>query len=153
MGSISSNYFLWMLFVLLFALWIQDKHAIQVFAAFNHSYNTSAEYIYFINHVTLYHAFFDSLLTFIAKNTFLIIAPWNRFQGGASFVDHLYDLCLVFMCVCLLMHCGHLLGKGWPLGSRLWCLIVMLSLSFLYTGSGVVLDCIDSWLLPSFLLL
>ena len=61
--------------MLLFALWIQDKHAIQVFAAFNHSYNTSAEYIYFINHVTLYHAFFDSLLTFIAKNTFLIIAP------------------------------------------------------------------------------
>ena len=25
--------------------------------------------------------------------------------------------------------CGHLLGKGWPLDSRLWCLIVKLSLS------------------------
>ena len=24
--------------------------------------------------------------------------------------------------------CGHLLGKGWPLGSRLWCLTVKLSL-------------------------
>ena len=46
----------------------------------------------------------------------------------------------------------HLLGKGWPLGSRLWCLIVTLSLSHLYPGSGVVLDCIDSWSLPSFLL-
>ena len=40
---------------------------------------------------------------------------------------------------------GHLLGKGWPLGSYLWCLIVSLSLSHWYLGSGVVLDCIDSW--------
>ena len=41
------------------------------------------------------------------------------------------------------MPCGHLLGKGWPLGSRLWCLTVSLSLSHWYPGSGVVLDCID----------
>ena len=52
-----------------------------------------------------------------------------------------------FIRVCLLMSCGHLLGKGWPLGSRLWCIIVKLS-----PGSGVVLDCIDSWSLPSFFL-
>ena len=26
--------------------------------------------------------------------------------------------------VCLFLPCGHLLGKGWPLGSSLWCLIV-----------------------------
>ena len=57
-----------------------------------------------------------------------------------------------FKHVCLLMHCGHLLRKGWPLGFRLWCLIVTLSLSHWYPGSGVVLDCIDSWSLPSFLL-
>ena len=50
------------------------------------------------------------------------------------------------------MPCGHLLRKGWPLGSRLWCLIVKLSLSHWYPVSGVVLDCIDSWYLPSFLL-
>ena len=56
------------------------------------------------------------------------------------------------MYVCLLMPCGHLLGKGWPLGYRLWCLIVTLSLSHWYPGSGVVLDCIYSWFLPSFLL-
>ena len=31
-------------------------------------------------------------------------------------------LCYAFMRACLLMPCGHLLGKGWPLGSRLWCL-------------------------------
>ena len=61
--------------------------------------------------------------------------------------------CYAFMYVCLLMPCGRLLGKGWPLVSRLGCLIVTLSLSHLYPGSGVVLYCIDSWSLPSFLLL
>ena len=69
------------------------------------------------------------------------------FQGGTSFVD----LLCYFVRVCLSILCGHLLGKGWPLGSRLWCLIVKLSLSHWYPGSGVVLDCIDSWYLPSFL--
>ena len=57
------------------------------------------------------------------------------------------------MHVCLLMPCCHLLGKGWPLGSSLWCLIVTLSLSHWYPGSGVVLDCIDSCSLPLFLIL
>ena len=61
--------------------------------------------------------------------------------------------CYALMHVCLLMPCGHLLGKDWPLGSRLWCLIVTLSLSHWYPGSGVVLDCMDFWYLPSFLLL
>ena len=42
----------------------------------------------------------------------------------------------------------HLLEKGWPLGSCLWCLIVKLSLTQSYPGSGVVLNCIDSWSLP-----
>ena len=43
------------------------------------------------------------------------------------------------------MPCGHLLGEGWPLVSRLWCLTVSLLLSHWYSGSGVVLYCIDSW--------
>ena len=47
---------------------------------------------------------------------------------------------------------GHLLGKAWPLGSRLWCLTVSLSLSHRYPWSGVVLDCIDSWSLHPYLL-
>ena len=66
------------------------------------------------------------------------LAPLNRFkpsskifywpfQGGASFVDLLCFcsvLCLLcFVRVCLYVLCGHLLGKGWPLGSRLWCLL------------------------------
>ena len=60
----------------------------------------------------------------------------------------------VFVRVCLFVPCGHELGKGWPLGSRLLCLNVSLSLSHRYPGSGVVLDCIDSWsLLPYFQIL
>ena len=61
--------------------------------------------------------------------------------------------CYAFMHICLSMPCGHLLGKGWPFASRLWCLIVTLSLYHWYPGSVVVLDYIDSWSLPSFLLL
>ena len=93
--------------------------------------------------------------------------PWNRFKPSSkiffvtvprgcffcgSFMLFLSCFCYAFVRICLLMPCGHLLGKGWPLGSRLWCLIVKLSLSHWYPGSGVVLDCIDSWSLPSFLL-
>ena len=62
-------------------------------------------------------------------------------------------VCYVFVHVCLYVLCGHLLGKGWPLGSRLWCLTVSLSLSHWYPGSGVVLDCSDSWCLHPYLLL
>ena len=79
-----------------------------------------------------------------------------QIQGGASFVDHLCYFCLVFVMlvhICVLMPCGHLLEKGWPLGFCLRCLIVKLSLSHWYPGTGVVLDCIYSWSLPSYLLL
>ena len=31
-------------------------------------------------------------------------------------------VCYAFVCVCLSVPCGHLLGKGLPLGSRLWCI-------------------------------
>ena len=66
------------------------------------------------------------------------LAPLNRFkpsskifywpfQGGTSFVDLLCFcsvLCLLcFVRVRLYVLRGHLLGKGWPLGSRLWCLL------------------------------
>ena len=61
-------------------------------------------------------------------------------------------VCCAFVCVCLYVLCGHLLGKGWPLGSLLWCLTVSLSLSHWYPASGVVLDCIDSWSLHPYLL-
>ena len=79
------------------------------------------------------------------------------FQGGTSFVDLLCFcsvLCLLcFVRVCLYVLRGHLLGKGWPLGSRLWCLLLSSSLSHWCPGSGVVLDCIDSWSLQPYLLI
>ena len=53
-------------------------------------------------------------------------------------------VCCGFVRVCLFVPCGHLLGKAWPLDSRLWGLTVSLSLSHWYPGSGVVFDCIDS---------
>ena len=81
--------------------------------------------------------------------------PWP-FQGGASFVDYLCYFCHVLLCFharLFFIPCGHLLGTSWPLGSPLWCLTVSLSLSHWYPWSGVVLDCIESWSLPSFLVL
>ena len=52
----------------------------------------------------------------------------------------LSSVCYAGVRVCLFVPCGHLLGNGWPLGSRLWYLNVRRSLSHLYPGSGVVLD-------------
>ena len=37
------------------------------------------------------------------------------------------------------MPCGHVLGKGCPLGSCLWCLTVSLSLSLWYPGLIVLI--------------
>ena len=63
-------------------------------------------------------------------------------------------VCYALVSVCLYVPCGHLLGKDWPLGSRLWCpTVIILSLSLWYPWSGVVLDCNDSWYLHPYLLL
>ena len=56
-------------------------------------------------------------------------------------------VCYAFVRVCLLMPCAlmpSLAGKGLTFCSRLWCLIVALSLSHWYPGSGMVLGCIGS---------
>ena len=64
-------------------------------------------------------------------------AVWPDFFFG-SFMLFLSCFCYAFMHVCLLMPCGHLLGKGWPLGSHLWWLITMSnSLSHWYPWSWV----------------
>ena len=60
-----------------------------------------------------------------------------------SFMFFLSCVCYAYVRVCLYVPCGHLLGKGRPLGSRLWCPTGSLSLSPWYPGSAVVLDCID----------
>ena len=90
---------------------------------------------------------------------------WNRFKLSSKLfywaskavlllwiIYVIYVLCSSCFRVCALLPCGHLLGKGWPLGSCLWCLIVFLSFPIWYPGSGVLLYCIDSWSLPPFLL-
>ena len=62
-------------------------------------------------------------------------------------MDHfvIYVSCLSYFRVCSLQHCGHLLGKGWPLGS-LVCYIFFCFCHFPMwcPRSGAVLDCIDS---------
>ena len=62
-------------------------------------------------------------------------------------MDHLCYFCLVLLCFHARLFVdalGSPTGKGLTSWSRLWCLIVTLSLSQWYPGSGVVLDCIDS---------
>ena len=78
------------------------------------------------------------------------------FQGGTSFVD-LLCLCSV---LCLLCLCARLYicalwspaGKGLTSWLSFVVSAVSLSLSHWYPGSGVVLDCIDSWSLHPYLL-
>ena len=85
------------------------------------------------------------------------IVYW-RFQGGTSFV-FFSVLCLLCLCavlpvpsvyMCLVVTCWEraaLLAR-----SRLWCLTMSLLLSHWYPGTGVLLDCIDSWPLHPYLL-
>ena len=84
-----------------------------------------------------------------SSKIFLLTVP-KRYLFCGSFMLFLSCVCYAFVRVCLLMSCGHLLGKGWPLGSRLWFLIVSLLLFHWYPGSGMVLDCIDFWPLSPF---
>ena len=95
------------------------------------------------------------------------LAPLNRFkpsskifywpfQGGTSFVD-LLCFCSVLSLLCLcarLFICASWSPAGKGLTSWLSFVVssVSLSLSHWYPGSGVVLDCIDSWSLQPYLL-
>ena len=95
------------------------------------------------------------------------LAPLNRFkpsskifywpfQGGTSFGD-LFCFCSVLCLRCL---CARLFicalwspaGKGLTSWLSIVVSTVSLSLSHWYPGSGVVLDCIDSWSLHPYLL-
>ena len=93
-------------------------------------------------------------------------APWNQFEPSIKIntnrskevlllciICFINVLCLPCIFVCSLLPCGHLKRKGWPLGSCLWCLSWFCYYPIWYPGTGVVLDCIDSWSLLSFLLL
>ena len=96
------------------------------------------------------------------------LAPLNRFkssskifywpfQGGTSLVDILCFcsvLCLLCLCARLFI-CALWSPAGKGLTSWLSFVVstVSLSLSHWYPGSGVVLDCIDSWSLHPYLLM
>ena len=88
-----------------------------------------------------------------SSKIFLLAVQGLRFFCG-SFV--LFLSCFVVLscasvCWCLVVACC----GGWPLGPRLWCLVVTLSLSCWYPGSDVVLDvsishlCTFSYIKPS----
>ena len=49
----------------------------------------------------------------------------------------IYVLCLSCFHICSLLPCGHLPGKGWPLGSCLWCLSCFCHFPMWYPWSGV----------------
>ena len=94
----------------------------------------------------------DALLNrFKPSSKIFLLTVLRRCFFCGSFMLFLSCL-LCFHVRLLLMSCDHL-GKGRPLGSYLWCLMVTLSLSHWYPWSGVVLDCIYSWSLSSFLLI
>ena len=91
----------------------------------------------------------DKLGIFYANQTSICLdphlnpGPWNWFKpsskifltGHSKLVLLLWIICVIYvLCLsrlwsvhcCLVVTCW---GKGWPLGSRLWCLIVLKSLS------------------------
>ena len=117
-----------------------DKQAVVIDAL-----NTTSRYLDEI--LNIGNVYFDNMLSQIYPSEFQLnkantsdtkAALLNRFkpsskifywpfQGGTSFVD-LFCFCsvlclLCFVRVCLYVLCGHLLGKRWPLGSRLCCLL------------------------------
>ena len=78
------------------------------------------------------------------------------FQGGSSFVDLLCFcsvFCLLCLCACLFI-CAlwSPTGKGLTSWLSFVASTVSLSLFHWYPGSGLVLDCIDSWSLHPYLL-
>ena len=88
--------------------------------------------------------------TLISASRFMFYWP---FQGGASFVDHLCYLCIVLVKLSRLLVASLWSPAGNGLTTQLsclWCLLWLCYFPMWCPGSGVVLDCIDSWSLPSF---
>ena len=86
------------------------------------------------------------------------LAPWNWFKTSGKIclltIPRRYFYC-GYLCfcgvvfsrfgICIMLSCGHLLGKCWPLGSCWWCLLYFCYFPMWYPVSGVVLNCIVSW--------
>ena len=98
----------------------------------------------------------DKLGVFHANQTFMCLDPHLKWGWGwrcETVICVIYVLCLSCFRICSLLPCGHLLGKGWPLGSCLWCLIVLFFLLLSHVVSWVRCGTwlINSWSLSSFL--
>ena len=82
------------------------------------------------------------------SNLSVIMGRFLRFYELCYFCLVFVVLSCAYVCWCLEVACCVCVwgggGGGWHLDSRLWCLIIKLSLSHWYPGSGVVLDRIDS---------
>ena len=88
---------------------------------------------------------------FLSQSIFFsqIMSGWLLLGWTGTKQDIMCLACHVFF----LQSCGHLLGKGWPLGSLVCDVSLCLyHLPTLCPGSCVELDCIDSWPLLSSLL-
>ena len=121
-----------------------------------------------IDKLGVFHANINIYVSWSTSELRVRLAPLNQFkpsskifywpfQGGTSFVDLLcFCSFLCLLCLCALMFiCALWSPAGKGLTSRLSFVVtaVSLSLSHCYPGSGVVLDCIDSWSLHPYLLL
>ena len=69
------------------------------------------------------HNNLDRIWVHYNRNSVFGDIHWCCKEGRIFYVFVLSCVCYVFVRVCLYVLCGHLLGKGWPLGSRLWCLM------------------------------
>ena len=94
-----------------------------------------------VNKKAEFHALLNLPNIYVAWSTSELrvrLAPLNLFKPSSKtfywpfqavlllWIFHVFVLscvCYVFVRVCLYVLWGHLLGKGWPLGSRLWCLL------------------------------
>ena len=85
----------------------------------------------------------------------LLYLYFQNFPGVASFVDHFCYLWFVFV----MFSCLFIVAMWSPAWKELtswficmWCLLCFCQFPMKFSGSGVVLDCIDSWYLLSFFL-
>ena len=88
----------------------------------------------------------SNLIFFIYKQTYMLIILLHLLSIKHGLFKSAGIACTMScFLVCSLQPCGHLLGKGWPLGS-LVCYVLLCFCHFpiCCPGSDVLLDCIDS---------
>ena len=129
-------------------IWESDKITIR-----HHKHQPRGQILQIVSHCLT--AWFKSSLDKINwdwRRETGLSSPVKYFTDRSKGVLFLWIICvcvcvLCFSCirVCSLQPCGHLLGKGCPLGSCWWCLLYFCYFPMWYPWSGVVLDCIISW--------